>query len=89
MANTKSAKKRAIKSSALRDKNRAARSKMRTAIKKVRGAIAAGDIESARAALAAATRIVDAGAGKRLVHRNAAARTKSRLAAAVRKAAAK
>jgi small subunit ribosomal protein S20 len=87
MANTKSAKKRAAKSEAQREKNRAIRSQMRTAVKKVRKAAAAGDAGGAETLLQQAMRIVDVTAKKGVVHRNTAARTKSRLVAAVRKAA--
>jgi len=84
MANTKSAKKRAEKSMAQREKNRANRSTMRTAIKKVRVA-AAGSDDNAEALLAEAISVVDRTAKKGVIHKNAAARTKSRLTAAVRK----
>lgn len=83
MANTKSAKKRAEKSAAQRVKNRAARSRMRTAVKKFRAAVAAGD-EKAKELLAGTVKILDASARKGVIHRNTAARTKSRLAAALR-----
>ncbi len=85
MANTKSARKRALKSEAQRKKNRASRSALRTAVKKARRAIAAADEGTAQAVTSAVSKI-DASASKRLIHRNTAARTKSRLAAAVRKA---
>ena len=86
MANTKSARKRAEKSELQRTANRTARSRMRTAIKKARQAVATG-AEDAAKAVAEAISIVDSSAGKGVVHKNAAARTKSRLAAAARKAA--
>ncbi|KAB2964086.1 MAG: 30S ribosomal protein S20 [Thermoanaerobaculia bacterium] len=87
MANTKSAKKRAAKSALQREKNRAARSTMRTAVKKVRKAVGRGDAQAAEASLAEAISTVDRTAQKGVVHRNTAARTKSRLSAAVRKLA--
>ncbi len=87
MANSKSAKKRAAKSALQREKNRAARSTMRTAVKKVRKAVGRGDLQAAEALLPAAISVVDRTAQKGVVHRNTAARTKSRLTAAVRKAA--
>jgi small subunit ribosomal protein S20 len=89
MANTKSAEKRARQSEKRRERNRGARSTMRTAIKKVRGAVDAGDAGQAEQALAAAVSIIDRSAKKNVVHRNTAARTKSRLVKAVRAAAAK
>ena len=88
MANTKSAKKRAAKSLLQREKNRAVRSRMRSAVKKVRVAAAGGDAQRAEALLAEAITIVDTTAQKGIIHKNAAARTKSRLTKAVRKGAA-
>jgi small subunit ribosomal protein S20 len=89
MANTKSAKKRAEKSLAQRDRNRALKSRMRTAVKKLRKAVESGDAAAAEKLLPGAIQIVDATAQKGAVHKNAAARTKSRLVAAARKAGAK
>jgi small subunit ribosomal protein S20 len=86
MANTKSAKKRAEKSLQQREHNRALRSRMRTAVKKLRKATDAGDGAGAEALLPATLSLVDATAQKGAVHKNAAARTKSRLVAATRKA---
>lgn len=57
--------------------NRAQRSALRTALKRVR---AAGTKEEASAAYAAAVRLLDRAARKGLIHRNNAARYKSRLA---------
>ncbi len=89
MANTKSAKKRAEKSVAQRERNRALKSRMRTAVKKLRKAAETGDAAAAESLLPAAIQVVDSTAQKGAVHKNAAARTKSRLVAAVRKAGAK
>jgi small subunit ribosomal protein S20 len=87
MANSKSARKRAEKSALQREKNRAARSKMRTLVKKARAAVAAGDAGSASVATAVSG--LDAAASKGLIHKNTAARTKSRLAKAAAKSAKK
>jgi small subunit ribosomal protein S20 len=86
MANNKSAKKRAAKSAAQREKNRASRSMVRTAIKKVRQAATASDAQGTEGLLKEAISLVDRTARKGLIHPNAAARTKSRLSAAVAKA---
>lgn len=83
MANIASAKKRIQKSERQRVANRTHRSRMRTAVKKLRGLVAAGDVEAARASLPATLGIVDACAGKGVIHANVAARTKSRLTRAV------
>lgn len=89
MANTKSAEKRIRQSAKRNERNRAARSAMRTAIKKVRGAVDAGDAPAAETALREAVQLIDRTVRKNVVHRNTAARTKSRLVKAVRGAAAK
>ena len=86
MANTKSAKKRAEKSAAQRIKNRTMRSRMRTAVKKLRAAVASGDEKNAQELLPITIKVVDSSAQKGIIHRNTAARTKSRLVAALRKA---
>jgi len=85
MANTKSAKKRAEKSQAQREKNRALKSRMRTAVKKLRKSADAGDAATAEKLLPEVISLVDATAQKGVIHRNSAARTKSRLIAAARK----
>jgi small subunit ribosomal protein S20 len=84
MANTKSAEKRMRQSAERRERNRGARSEMRTAVKKVRGAVASGDAKAAQDALATAVQVIDRTAKKNVVHRNAAARAKSRLTKAVK-----
>ena len=88
MANKKSARKRAEKSLDLKQKNRAVRSRMRSAVKAARQSMAEGG-EAAQAALSRAVSIIDATAQKGVVHRNAAARSKSRLIKAARTAATK
>jgi small subunit ribosomal protein S20 len=86
MANTKSARKRAEKSEAQRIENRAARSRMRTAVRRARAAVETGSTDSAEL-VARAVSVVDSTASKGVVHKNTAARTKSRLAAAQKRAA--
>jgi small subunit ribosomal protein S20 len=66
-------------------RNRTQRSQLRTAIKKVRAAAA----DQAASAYAEAVSIIDRAGRKNLIHRNAAARHKSRLAKAIAKATAK
>ena len=84
MANIKSAKKRAHQSEVRRGHNAAMRSRMRTAIKRVRKAIDAGDKAGAASALRSAYSVLDSTVGKGVVHKNMAARSKSRLAAAIK-----
>jgi small subunit ribosomal protein S20 len=89
MANTKSAEKRARKAVASRERNVAQRSQVRSAIRKVDAAIKGGNKTEAAAALKAAAPVIDAMARKGIIHRNKAARHKSRLAAQVKALAAK
>jgi small subunit ribosomal protein S20 len=84
MANIASAKKRARQSEQRRVHNASLRSRMRTAVKRVRKAIAEGNKEAAQSALRSAASMLDSTAGKGIVHKNMAARNKSRLAAAVK-----
>jgi small subunit ribosomal protein S20 len=58
---------------------------MRSAVKTLRQAIESGDAETARGLLPEAVRLIDTTAQKGAIHRNAAARTKSRLVLAVSK----
>jgi small subunit ribosomal protein S20 len=58
---------------------------MRTQVKKVRVAIAAGDVETSEAAFKTVQKTLDKAAASHLIHANAAARTKSRLTAAIKK----
>ncbi|NMP30930.1 30S ribosomal protein S20 [Thalassotalea sp. M1531] len=83
MANSKQAKKRAVQSEKRRQNNASRRSMMRTLVKKVIAAIEAGDKELATKELAAAQPILDRYATKGLIHKNKAARNKSRLNAAI------
>ena len=84
MANTKQAAKRAKKSTKQRAANVSLRTTLRSAIKKVQKAIATGDRAAAAAALKSEQATIDAIAGKRIIHRNKAARHKSRLAAQIK-----
>ncbi|MCI0654506.1 MAG: 30S ribosomal protein S20 [Methylococcaceae bacterium] len=79
MANTPSALKRARQAEKRRTRNGGQRSNLRTAIKKVIAAAALGDPASAQAAFRNAEPIIDSAVNKGLIHRNKAARTKSRL----------
>ena len=60
------------------------RSELRTAIKKVRVAIAAGDKTQAEAVLKSSVSTIDSIADKNIIHKNKAARHKSRLSAAIK-----
>ncbi|MDD3529277.1 MAG: 30S ribosomal protein S20 [Gallionellaceae bacterium] len=84
MANTAQARKRARQNDAQRERNMAQRSEYRTAVKKVRKAILAGDKSAAQAAFQVSMSTMDSIADKRIVHKNKAARQKSRLSAAIK-----
>ena len=60
--------------------NRELRAKLRSALKSIRAAIDAGKTADAKAALSQTFSIVDKMSGKGIIHDNAAARYKSRLA---------
>ncbi len=85
MANIKSAKKRARQSEKHRRHNASMRSMVRTYIKKVITAVAAGDKKVAEESLQEAVPVIDRMADKGLIHKNKAARHKSRLTAQIRK----
>ncbi len=84
MANTASARKRARQAETHRRSNASRRSMMRTYMKKVLAAIATGDKEQATAAYNVATPIIDSSVTKGLLHKNKAARHKSRLNAQIK-----
>ena len=84
MANSKSAKKRAIQSEKNRQHNASRRSMMRTLVKKVQAAIDAGDKDAATSAFTAIVPVLDRYATKGLIHQNKAARQKSRLNATIK-----
>ncbi len=84
MANTKSAEKAARQSTKHRARNDAMTSKLRTAIRKATQAVQSGKQDEALAALAEATPVIDGMVNKGIIHRNKAARHKSRLTKQVR-----
>ncbi|GAB4292503.1 MAG: 30S ribosomal protein S20 [Pseudomonadota bacterium] len=84
MANSAQAKKRARQAEKHREHNTAQRSAMRTFVKKVLKAIGSGDKAQAEAAYKEAVPVVDKMAGKGLIHKNKAARYKSRLNSRIR-----
>ncbi len=98
MPNTASAKKRLRQNETARLRNRSQRSELRTSIRSVSEALDAyeaaraegGDADDALAtvndAYVAAQKKLDKAGAKNLIHRNKAARTKSRLQARIKKA---
>ncbi|MEQ8857683.1 MAG: 30S ribosomal protein S20 [Pseudomonadales bacterium] len=83
MANTAQARKRARQAEKRRAQNASQRSMVRTYIKRVQAAVGSADHDAARTALAAAVPVIDRMADKGIMHKNKAARHKSRLSAAV------
>lgn len=88
MANSPQAKKRARQAEKRRSHNASLRSLVRTVIKKVDAAVSTGDAEQAKAAYASAVPVIDRMADKGIIHKNKAARHKSRLNAQVKALAA-
>jgi len=87
LANTAQAKKRARQAEKHREHNASLRSMVRTYIKKVYAAIEAGDKKLAADSLKAAIPVIDRIADKGLLHKNKAARHKSRLNSHIKKMA--
>ena len=81
MANSKSSKKRIRVAERRRERNKPFRTEARTFVKKAEVAIAAGDVAAAEAATLEAVSVLDRVAGKDVIHKNNAARRKSRLIA--------
>jgi small subunit ribosomal protein S20 len=84
MPNIKSAKKRMLQSIVRRQKNRSVKRSLKTQCNKVLEAVQAGNVEQAETELRESAKILDQAAAKNTIHRNAAARTKSRLSARVK-----
>ncbi|MFN4099113.1 MAG: 30S ribosomal protein S20 [Pararhodobacter sp.] len=84
MANTSQSKKRARQSEARFEINKARRSRIRTFIRKVEEALASGDADASKAALAAAEPELMRGVTKGVIHKNTASRKVSRLASRVK-----
>ncbi|MFT4615734.1 MAG: small subunit ribosomal protein S20 [Bacteroidia bacterium] len=84
MANSPQAKKRARQAVKRRTHNASLRSLVRTVIKKVDAAVGSGDAEAAKAAYGNAIPVIDRMADKGIIHKNKAARHKSRLNAQVK-----
>lgn len=88
MANSLQARKRARQAEKRRSHNASLRSLVRTNIKRVVAAIRSGDAERAREAYNKAVPVIDRMADKGIIHKNKAARHKSRLNAQIKAQAA-
>ena len=84
MANSAQARKRARQAEETRQHNASLKSTLRTAVKKVRKAIATGDKAAATSQLKASQAVIDRITDKKIIHKNTASRTKSRLAQAIK-----
>lgn len=89
MPNHKSAEKRVRQNEKRRDNNRSNRSRLRTSIKKLRAEITTGDANTLNTLLPETISTIDKAVQKGVLHRNAAARYKSRLTTRVNQASAK
>lgn len=79
MPNHKSAEKRMRQNEKRRLKNRGNRGKLRTGVKKLRGALSGADAGAVETLLPQTVSLIDKAVQKGVLHRNAAARFKSRL----------
>jgi small subunit ribosomal protein S20 len=77
--NIKSVKKDVVRSRDNRLRNNAVKSRIKTFVKKANTVIAAGDSENIAAVVSQAVSVVDNAAKRGVIHKNAAARRKSRL----------
>ena len=84
MANSAQARKRARQAAANNKHNSSLRSALRTAVKQVRKAIELGDKAAATQRFKISQAVIDRIADKKIVHKNLASRTKSRLAQAIK-----
>lgn len=84
MANIKSAQKRARQTVVRNARNSSQRSRLRTAVKNVIKAIGANDVAAAENAYKVAEPILDRYSARGLIHRNKAARHKSRISARIK-----
>jgi small subunit ribosomal protein S20 len=84
MPNTPSAKKRMRQDTVRRARNRATKSQLRAMLRKCREAIKAKNIEDSEAAYKTLCRKLDQAARGKVIHLNAASRTKSRLSHAIK-----
>lgn len=87
MPTSLSARKRVRQAAKRRLRNRRVKATVKTQVRKVEAALESGDVEAARAAYAAAARLIDKAVSKSVLHRNTAARRKSRLARRINAAA--
>lgn len=86
MPNSPSASKRLRQTKTRTEQNKAVKSAMKTQIKKVLSAAAAGDVTTAETEFKLAAKKLDRAGANKVIHKNAAARQKSRLQRAIKAA---
>lgn len=86
MPNNPSSEKRLRQNKVRQSRNKSIKSAMKTQMKKVVTAAEAGDIETAEAEFKLAAKKLDRAGAKRVIHKNAAGRQKSRLQRVIKKA---
>ena len=84
MPTSVSAKKRLRQNVTRRGRNRSTRQALRTQCRKVREAIQAGDVQQAETEFQLATKKLDRAGASKIIHKNAAARLKSRMSAKIK-----
>lgn len=84
MANSAQARKRARQAVGQNARNTSLRSTLRTAVKRVQKAIVAGDKAAAQGIFRESVAVIDRIADKKIIHKNKAARHKSRLSARIK-----
>lgn len=89
MPNHKSAEKRMRQNEKRKLINRSNRTRVRSSIKKLRGALESGDAKELKSLLPATVSTIDKAVQKGVLHRNTAARYKSRLTASANQATSK
>ena len=87
MANIKSAKKRVLIAEENRQRNVAFKTSIKTALKKALALAEGDDKEALNAAISKACQLCDKAVAKGILHKNTAARKKSRLVLAIKKLA--
>ena len=86
MPNIKSAAKRMRQAARRRQRNRSVKAELKTEVRKVRDALSTGNAQAGQDHLRSAAKALDQAAAKGVIHRNKAARLKSRLAGHIRAA---
>ena len=84
MPNTPSAKKRLRQSVVRRARNRSTKTSLRSLTRKIRESIDAKDVAKSESDFGTLVSKLDRAASKKVIHANAAARTKSRLSKAIK-----